>query len=654
MASAPGLGRAVLVLTTDDQGLVTGVEHAEGKVKGFQKTTKDTGDSLGELGKQIKGAFAAGAIVAFTQKVLDFAGSMVDLSAKTGIGTDALQAWKLEFGGAGVSIDTVTDAATRLSKAIIGDDKGVVNVLTQLGLNVANLKTQRPEEMFTAVADAIGKIENPAEKAFAAMTVFGKAGAELLPALNGHLAESVEKFREMGLIVEESTLVAADNFGDQLGLLGQQLLGVTATILGPLLPGLSALAELLMYVGGIIRDVLVFAIKVFQTVVGTLMARIAEMLAFFTELAQKIPFVGEKMQFLSTATAMLKGFAEGTSEAVGNLWIETEKVGETAVKTKPKLIGLTGATENHERATKKATTAARNFADEMARGAREGIQVFAREIKYLQEPDVLPGAIRGMEQFALKGEGLVRVLESRVIPALERTNIGLFTMNTTAQNTPPALDAAGDSALGFWGKLGRLFTGATTDTESFLGGFSTLFGNTMRGLFGGQGGGGVLEGIVATGLTNLGNLLFPGFGNLLAGLAPIISAGLAALGGLFADFFSWVWGGFKAIGRAIADFFTSDSPFTADPGVGIPSAPAPPGSGDDVPNLPPFSTGTMGQYLNFGSGTPVMLHGWEKITPLGEREGHTTIIEVDGRQMWKAFEPFASADLLGRRRLRAT
>lgn len=472
MASAPGLGRAVLVLTTDDQGLVAGVEHAEGKVKGFQKTTKDTGDGLGELGKQLKSAFAAGAIVAFTSKVLDFAGSIVDLRDKTKFSTDALQAWKLEFGGAGISIDTVTDAALKLSRSIVGGDKSVTAVLEKLGLNVAQLRTQRPEDMFTAVADAVGKIQDPAEKAFAAFTLFGKAGQELLPALNGQLAESVEKFREMGLIVDEQTLVAADEFGDALGILGQQLLGVTATVLGPLLPGLTALAELLMSVGGIIRDVLVFAIKVFQTVVGTLMSRIAEMLAFFTELAQKIPFVGEKMQFLSTATAMLKGFAEGTTEAVGNLWVETEKTGKVADTTKPKILGLGGATEDLEKKTRKATDTARKFHDEMATGAKQGIQVFAREIKYLQEPDVLPGAIRGLENFTLTAEGLVQTLESRVTPGLNRVQIALHQINTEASIAPGTFATAGEAVgpSGFLGKLGQLFGMATTDGQSFLGG----------------------------------------------------------------------------------------------------------------------------------------------------------------------------------------
>ncbi len=162
---------------------------------------------------------------------------------------------------------------------------------------------------------------------------------------------------------------------------------------------------------------------------------------------------------------------------------------------------------------------------------------------------------------------------------------------------------------------------ATADTESaFSGMLQNVFGNfrsTFSALFGGEGGRGILQGLVSDGLNALGNLLFPGFGSLLAGLVPIITAGLAALGGLFKDFFSWVWDGLKSIGNAIGDFFTSDPhppppgqpTYPSDPGGGGHTDPGGPGGGPiDVPDVPSFALGGVMPRTGIA-----MLHGGEGV-----------------------------------------
>jgi hypothetical protein len=43
-----------------------------------------------------------------------------------------------------------------------------------------------------------------------------------------------------------------------------------------------------------------------------------------------------------------------------------------------------------------------------------------------------------------------------------------------------------------------------------------------------------------------------------------------------------------------------------------------------------FAGGTHGQFLNFGAGTPVVLHGWEAVVPRGEALAPSIVINAQG------------------------
>jgi hypothetical protein len=127
--------------------------------------------------------------------------------------------------------------------------------------------------------------------------------------------------------------------------------------------------------------------------------------------------------------------------------------------------------------------------------------------------------------------------------------------------------------------------------------FTQGWGGTLSSLFSGPGG---LQGIVGNGLRMFGDMLIPGFGSILASLAPVVMAGLQKLGALFADFFSSIWDGIQAIGRALGGLFGyGGDPGQLPPGAGegttspFPGAPPSdiPGSGEDFPGLPQFALG---------------------------------------------------------------
>jgi hypothetical protein len=241
-------------IAADISGLQSGVDRAA-------KATEGLEGMAGRLQGVLEKAFTVAAVAKLTSDVVHFASALSDLSQQTGISTTDLQKFDLAFAASGVSMETVATNATKLSKALVEGDTSTVGALQKLGLNVKELKAQNPGDTFLEVADAIGKIPNPTEKAWVALQVFGKGGAELLKGLTGNLKETTDQFEKLGLIVDEHTVKAIDDFGDQMGLLGKALIAVLAQIVGPLMPALTELTNILLFLGKIVGDLVGFIVR---------------------------------------------------------------------------------------------------------------------------------------------------------------------------------------------------------------------------------------------------------------------------------------------------------------------------------------------------------------------------------------------------------
>ena len=341
-------------LTAQTADLQKSVDQGIGSLNKMEATA-------GKVGKMLAGAFTVTAIMSAGKQVLDFADQMTNLSAKTGISTTGLQKLELAFMYSGVSLESVTTASGKLANNLIGGDKGAVAALTKMGLSVAELKRMAPEQQFLTVADAVGKIQNPAEKSFAAMEVFGKGGAALLAGLTGNLIETTDEFERMGLIIDEQTLKAADDFGDKLGLMGRQLLGIVANIVGPLLPALSALGSLLGWLGGLVGQLTGFLVDWIMKGLVAAYAAITRFVAGLADMAQRIPLVGKHLGGLSEASDWLKQQADGADKQLVKMFTSTSNVGQAAATAAPPLMGLGGASESTAASVKKLAAEQEKF-----------------------------------------------------------------------------------------------------------------------------------------------------------------------------------------------------------------------------------------------------------------------------------------------------
>jgi hypothetical protein len=150
------------------------ISDASSKLKGM----------LAGVGAAIAGAAGLAALGQAAVNTAKLGGELSDLAARTGISARALITLRQAFNDAGAGADSVGSTINRLQKTIYEAATAggaASDAIVDLGLSTAALTKLAPEEQFSQVAAAISKIENPAQRSAAAMAIFGKSGAELLP-----------------------------------------------------------------------------------------------------------------------------------------------------------------------------------------------------------------------------------------------------------------------------------------------------------------------------------------------------------------------------------------------------------------------------------------------------------------------------------------
>jgi hypothetical protein len=106
------------------------------------------------------------------------------LSQKTGIAIDTLAGIEHVSEAAGVKIEEVSTALTRLARAqalAIEGGKQQIAAFERIGISATELKNLSPEQLFYRVADAMANSSSHAAAAASAFALLGRGGAALIP-----------------------------------------------------------------------------------------------------------------------------------------------------------------------------------------------------------------------------------------------------------------------------------------------------------------------------------------------------------------------------------------------------------------------------------------------------------------------------------------
>lgn len=167
-----------------------------------------------------------------------------DFSARTGLGVEALQGYSLAAKLAGVDTEQFGAAIQRLSvnigKAAIGGEFD--KALRGINLSVAELIALAPEQQFSAIGNAIAQLPTAADRAAAAVQVFGKQGAALAP-LFREGADSLEELRaraeRLGIIVDQTQVDNVADMNDGFDLVRATIEGIIGQVVGNLAPAVT-------------------------------------------------------------------------------------------------------------------------------------------------------------------------------------------------------------------------------------------------------------------------------------------------------------------------------------------------------------------------------------------------------------------------------
>lgn len=243
-------------------GILSSLPGPIGNVAGRLSGLSSAGEGLGRVfsggisqGLSSIGTSVAGLVNPFTVGIAALAGfgvaavgvarGLADLedrveklgntADKLGVSFEFIQTLEEAGRRSGVGIETISTAFGKLQKVLAGADeesKAATEALAKLGVSFSDLEQLSPEEQIRLIGDKLQGIEDPAKRTAAAMAIFGKSGADLLPFFDnlGPAADDIERLGRALTAVDRGRI---DDFGDGIDALGVATQGLGQTLLLP-------------------------------------------------------------------------------------------------------------------------------------------------------------------------------------------------------------------------------------------------------------------------------------------------------------------------------------------------------------------------------------------------------------------------------------
>ncbi len=243
------IGALRVTLGLDSAAFDTGADAARKKA-----TALGAGLKTAIVAAAAAAAAAVGALAIAVKGSLNEADDMSKSAAKLGVPIEELSQLKYAADLSGVSMDGLSTAFKKLSTNMAeaqNGSKSATDIFKQIGASATDSdgKLKASGAVLMELADRFSAIPDGAAKSAMAVKLFGRAGLDLIPLLNGGSAALREMMAEadaLGLTLSAETGKAAEQFNDNLSRLGYAASGLVTQLTAVLAPALSVISDALV------------------------------------------------------------------------------------------------------------------------------------------------------------------------------------------------------------------------------------------------------------------------------------------------------------------------------------------------------------------------------------------------------------------------
>jgi len=265
------LSEAFVEIYAKMDSLKADLAKAQGEITNFaagnQSLMSKAGAAFANFGQKVGGAMkgalsaawgffgslktwiAGGALSYAIQQAAAWGSALLNLSAKTGMSTEALGTLQYMAKLTGASIGDLQTSMRSMANAVdaarMGTEEGV-RTLDRLGVSVGELQGMKPEEMFWRFARAISALPDPMERMALAQDVFGRGALDMLPILTmnaGALADLARQAQEFGVAASAWKAVNLNWLDDSIQQVKSSLWGLWTDIVARIAPSLAPILQ---------------------------------------------------------------------------------------------------------------------------------------------------------------------------------------------------------------------------------------------------------------------------------------------------------------------------------------------------------------------------------------------------------------------------